>query len=389
MSVSLDPQPGAATHAAGRPEMTTVATQVLVSIRALVYWWLNELASFVPHRLKRVSDRSDRLVILTVGADAMLVLESRHAVSQIGRISFRGQADLRQELQSILRQRGLTRPLSRGRLSVCLRIPANRALRTTLDLPAAAEDNLREVVEFELDRHVPFQASQVHFACRVLKRDALAHRIAVELTVVPRAVITEVLESAARLGFEPDRIDVEGDAQTVAPSENLFIHNGAQTARQASGKLTYGLAAMAVILKVVAVMIPVHAMQRRGDALAREFAEIKRTTEAIASLQKQIDVLREEEAFLVDRKRKMPTVSRLLFDTTKILPDDTWLQEFQVAGADVQIVGFTASASTLIGLLEQSHKFRNTIFRSPVTRDVKADRERFHIAARVVQEGEQ
>jgi general secretion pathway protein L len=145
----------------------------------------------------------------------------------------------------------------------------------------------------------------------------------------------------------------------------------------------------AIILTVIAVMIPVHATQQRAEALAREFAATKKTVEAVASLQKEIDTLREEEAFLADRKRKMPTVSRLLFDATKVLPDDTWLTEFQLAGADMQFIGFTASASTLISLLEQSSAFRNTTFRSPVTRDPRADRERFHISARIVQEVEQ
>jgi general secretion pathway protein L len=376
-------------RAADRLEMMTVVTQVFVSVRTLFRWWLSELAGFIPDRLKRISDNADRLVIESAGPDAVLLLESRNTVSTVGRIPLAEQVDSRQQLQSILRQRGLLRALSRGRLTVCLRIPANHSLRTTLDLPAAAEDNLHEVVEFELDRHTPFQADQVHFSSRVLKRDALAQRVAVDLTIVPRAVVAEALEVAARLGLDPDRIDVEGDVPSAAPSEIVLAHNGAQAARPASGRLTYGLAAVAVVLAVVAVMVPVNSMQRHAEALAREFAEIKRTTETIASLQKEIGALREEEAFLVDRKHKMPTVSRLLSDTTRILPDDTWLSEFQLAGADMQIVGFTASASTLIGLLEQSNTFRNTTFRSPVTRDNKADRERFHITARVVQEAEQ
>jgi general secretion pathway protein L len=174
----------------------------------------------------------------------------------------------------------------------------------------------------------------------------------------------------------------------VAPSEDLLACNGVQASRMASGKLTYGLAVTAAILAVIAVLIPIHAAQERAEALARELAGTKKAAEAVASLQKEIDTLREEEAFLVDRRRKVPTVSRLLFDATKVLPDSTWLNELQLSGADMQIIGFTASASALINLLEQSRTFRNTTFRSPVTRDLRADRERFHIAAQITQEVE-
>jgi len=267
-------------------------------------------------------------------------------------------------------------------------MPPSWALRVTLELPAAAEENLYEVVGFELDRHTPFRADQVQFACRLLKRDALAQGVTVEVTVVPRTTIEKIHEIAARLDLDPDRVDVADDAPAVAPSENLLAYDRARATRPGAGKLSYGLAAMAAILAITAFMIPVHAARQRAEALARELAALKKTVEAVASLQKEVDTLREEESFLVDRKRSAPTVTRVLFDMTKVLPDDTWLNEAQLAGRDVQIVGFTASASTLIGLLEQSRTFRNTTFRSPVTRDPRTDLERFHIAAHVVQEAE-
>lgn len=367
----------------------TIATQVVALIQASCRWWFNELGGLVPARFKRLSANAERLVVLIAGAEGLLFLEGPRAVDALGRIPLGGQTDSREQLHSILRQRGLSRAVSRGRLGICLRIPASKALRVPLDLPAAAEDNLREVIGFELDRHTPFRPEQVHFACRVLKRDALAQRITVELTIVTRAVIEEVLKTGASVGLAPDRIDAAGDRSSVMPSDNLLGGNGTQATRQTAGKLTYGLAAMAVILAVIAALIPIHAMQQRAESLAGEFAAIKKSAEALASLRKEADALRDEEGFLVDRKRNVPTVSRVLFDTTKVLPDDTWLNEFQLAGADVQIIGFTASASALIGLLEQSRMFRNTTFRSPVTRNAQADRERFHIAARIVQEGKQ
>jgi general secretion pathway protein L len=365
----------------------TIATQVFTLVQASFRWWFSELAGVIPAKLKHLSADAERLVVLLEGGDALLFFESPRTAEALGRIPLDGNADRRQQLHAILRQRGLAHPLSRGRIGICLRIPARKSLRIRLDLPVAAEDNLGEVVGFELDRRTPFRPEQVHFAYRVLKREALAQRVTVEVTIVPRSVIDEVLKTAACLGLEPNRIDAAAATSAAAPSENLLADNGAQVNGQTANKVTYGIAALAIILAVIAAMIPIHAMQQRAEALGREFATMKKSAEALALLQKEADALRDEEGFLVERKGSMPTVSRVLFDTTRVLPDDTWLNELQLAGADVQLIGFTASASALIGLLEQSQTFRNTTFRSPVTRSAQSDRERFHVAARIVQAG--
>jgi len=100
--------------------------------------------------------------------------------------------------------------------------------------------------------------------------------------------------------------------------------------------------------------------------------------------EKEIDELGKDERFLIDRKRDTPSASRLLFETTHILPDDTWLSDWQLSGSEIQLQGFTRSASTVVGLLEQSRAFQGTTYRSPVTQDRVAGHERFHIAAQAV-----
>ena len=76
----------------------------------------------------------------------------------------------------------------------------------------------------------------------------------------------------------------------------------------------------------------------------------------------------------------------MLLEATRILPDDTWLSEWQLAGSEMQLTGYAGSASALVNLLEQSKIFRNTTFQSPVVQDSKSGRERFHVATQVASE---
>jgi general secretion pathway protein L len=352
-----------------------------------VQWWIAEIAAMVPERLRRrLTPTADRLVLLLGQGDASLYLETRQELRALGEIDLRGDADLSHRVVAILRRHGLAREIAGGRAPACLRLAADRVLRTTVDLPLAAEGNLAEVVSFELDRHTPFRAEQAAFAHRVIERDVAAQRLRVDLTVVPRPLIAEAMAIAARLHLDPQSVDVAERGGNYAASGNLLPDAGPATAHAGHGILTYGLAATAALLAVIALVLHVESRQRTDDAIALELAAAKKSVTAAVALQKESETLRKEERFLIDRKRERLTVSRLLLDTTHILPDDTWLSEWQIAASEVQLAGFTGSASALVELLEKSKVFKNTTFQSPTVQDARSGRERFHFSTRVLEE---
>jgi general secretion pathway protein L len=344
--------------------------------RAVLTWWLGELAGFVPKRLRR-----GNLVVVLGSAEISLCHETSGEMRTMARID-RQTSKLHQEVAAALGRAGL----SWRRLAVCLRLPAESALRDTIRLPLAAEGNLREVVSFELDRHTPFNAAEVYFAHRLVSRDARARRLQVELTVVPRGLVEAALASCRELGIAPDRVEIEG-ASAELPAMALRPHDDRPVVRSAGWRANLALATLAAALAGIAIYLPHWAVELRRETLASQLAEVKKTSAEVARVEGEIDGLREDGTFLVNRKRK-PNVSRILAEVTRVMSDETWLVEFQLSAAEVQLAGFSASASDLIGFLEQTPIFRNTAFRSPVTQDPASRRERFHIAARVVAETE-
>jgi general secretion pathway protein L len=364
--------------------MNAALRQIASVIGALVRWWLSELAGLVPARLRRsLKPDHGMLLVTAAGATARrLHIAFNGRAKEIGRIGADGPA-AREELHRSLRRAGRLRELLRGDLRVGMRLPPAGALRQVVQLPLATEENLQEVVAFELERYVPFRRQDVYFAARPVQRDVNAQRLHVDLTVAPRSMIDQALHGAAALGLEPDVVEIMSDDPSEPPSGNLLPPRKEVAERRFAHGLPMLLGGVAAVLAAVALYIPLHQAQTTAAALTTQFAETKALAVETSRLQADVRSLRDDGMFLVVRKRQSASVSDLLNEVTRLLPDDTWLSELQVNGGEIRLNGESSSASALIGLMEQSQWFRGAMFRSPVVQDAAASRERFEIGARI------
>jgi general secretion pathway protein L len=352
-------------------------TALSPSLLAAWQWWSAEIVALVPPRWRQaLAGKRGKLVLALGEGGGELLRHTGTGAESLMRFDLdldpvRQAAAVRDALAA------LPARLKRGGVTVLL--PAAAALRTEISLPLAAETNLAEVVGFELDRRTPFRSSEVYRAERVLRRDAAAKRLAVELTVAPRGLVDEAVAMARGLGLAPDGVEVAGDP----PSGNLLPLE----ARPLAGRLprlAFGaFAAATAVLALVAVLLPLHQAHDKAAALADALAETRRLADESLKLQKAIDAEIQEGGFLEARKRQAPSVSEVLFTLTHLLPDDTYLSELEIANGEVRLTGYAASASTVLGLVDQSGHFANAAFRSPVVQDQRVQREEFNIAARL------
>lgn len=366
--------------------MIASADHGIALIGSFLRWWRAELVALVPERVRQLSLGKRYLVLMLDGSGpATVSLETSGRVTALGQIIEPTGAAARVSLQAILQRPEIAKLLASKAVGLCLRLPSRCALCRPIDLPLGAESNLAEVIGFELDRYTPFRAEQVYYCHRILERDIAAQHIKVEVTLVPRATLDEAVVAAREWGFAPERIDVADPSAEAGHSDNLIAH-AAPLRHRGDARLTYGLAAAAAVLALIAVALPFAATQRQAAAMAAEFTALQKQTQAAAALQKELQATHDAEDFLVERKARTPTVSKLLAEVTRMLPDDTWLTEFRLNGTDVELAGVTASASALIDIIEKSGSLRDTSFRSPVTPDAGSGRERFNIGAHILQE---
>ena len=362
--------------------MTDLAARLIAVIGGFFAWWFKELAGLVPARLRGALEGNAEAALLDLsGAEIVLSRLSGRGWRELGRVDPQG-------LNEPAQARAFARLIKKAKLDqldVVLRLPASTALRKTLSLPLAAEENLRQVLTFEMDRHTPFSADEVYFDYRVRMRDAETGRMEVELVTVPRKVMDERCERAAAWGVVPDVVDIGGE--DASEGINLLpAIEGVNGGRRVGG-LSLFLAAVAAALIAVAVYLPLEAQQREMQAFSAALAKAKAEAGAAMDLRREIDRLVEESQFLVTRKQKSVKATEVLDELTRILPDGTWLRQFKIKDRELRISGFSQAASNLIGLIEQSALFANARFTSPVTQDRREGLERFNIAADLAQGG--
>src|SRR5688572_5073293 len=170
-------------------------------VKRFLTWWGRQLAPLVPPRVRAwfVEHRDELLV--RVDDDALVVRRASEPTEAERRIARTEPEDV----QRAAFQRELA--VSEERPDVVFCIAPRHVLRRTLHLPLAAEENLRQVLGFEMDRQSPFRADQVYFDQRVLARDVATKQLTVELALVPRTHADTARAPLAALGLPLDALD--------------------------------------------------------------------------------------------------------------------------------------------------------------------------------------
>ncbi len=341
-------------------------------------WWGAELLACLPLRWRRFFSGNSEALVLEPTGDTILVLRERErTVSEFGRISASATAE-----EQAAEFRAIRARIENPGLRTILCVPESRALTRSLTLPAAAEDNLRQVLTFEMDRQTPFKADQVYFDSRIVARDPVTRSLRVELTVMPRSVLDPQLASVAGGAVEFDGVDVRSGGDGGARrGVNLLPLDRRALRRDLRLPLNLGLAVLILILLVFNMSeslhnraVAVETMQAEVDkaaAAAREVLELKKT------LQDSISGAN----FLAEKKRNGPLLIALLDDLAYRLDDDTYLERLSIENNQVQLQGQAKNAAGLISVLTASPFLANPKLEGQIQPDPRTGKDRFTIVA--------
>jgi general secretion pathway protein L len=342
-------------------------------------WWSGELLALVPETVRQtLGGLRKRLVLIIDGDRATLAYEANGQCARVGALSLTAE---RPTQAATLLSPGTTR---RDQVFAArLRLDPGSALQVPMTLPLAALSNLNQVVEFEFERFSPFKRDLVYFRHRVSGRDVENARLDVELTIVPRDLVEDLRWRAEHNGLRITAIDVAGQPlQLPLDAPAGLGRPGSHRAILIASRALLGLAGLMAIGLIV---LPFLQNSAKISELTEEMREVKQAADASAALQDAIDNEIHDQSFVIDRKTGSPTVTELMASLTHTLPDDVWLTELQIEGHSLQISGFAASATAVLGLVDQSPLLADAAFRSSVTQDAQLGRERFDISAQIRQ----
>lgn len=125
-----------------------------------------------------------------------------------------------------------------------------------------------------------------------------------------------------------------------------------------------------VVAAAVVLVQNILTTQARIAELDVQLAELKAQAQAVDAMQKEIDLIEKARSEIQQIKDLTGSKLLVLEELTKIIPDDSWLTDFDFNADEkkVTLSGYSTSASKLIPILEESRLFTNVKFTSPITK---------------------
>ncbi|MDH5556822.1 MAG: PilN domain-containing protein [Alphaproteobacteria bacterium] len=354
--------------------MQTAIMQAGGAISRFLAWWLGELGAMAPSALRRAFAAEHGVVGFGIAGDELVIGQASDGeMTEIARLNMSQPADvLRADIAGLMRKHA-----PRG-TDIVLLLSAEQALHKVLDLPMAAEEGMRDLLYFELDRQTPYRPDQVRYDFRIAGRDTGAGRMKVELLVAPVEAVDRLMGQAREWGLELSTVTVSGLDDPADPAFDLS--GGKRAAPSRGGRLILAmLALMALGLTAAAVWTPLEAQRLAALEAESALAQARTAAAAAANLRDELDSRAKAGSFLVRRKNETTMMTAVLADLTRLLPDDTWLFELHVKGPVVRARGYAPAASTVLELIERGPAFHKARFTSPVTRVPGIDAERFDL----------
>lgn len=355
----------------------TLSSPMLHRAANLWRWWIEELGGILPQSIRAVTRSGvERLLLQPNGGEVIASRGTNESVEEIGRYPLTEAALPAAQALEVERLAGRSR-------EVILCLPADKILLKTLTLPLVTETNLREVLGFEMDRQTPFSLDQVYYDHLVSKRDSRTNTITLNLVVTPRIYLDDQLGKLRNIGFQPHQVSVRLENGNQIQNINLLPQEARQNTRDSSHQLNLVLAVLAVILLAGSIAMPLINKKQVINTLETRVELATRKAKIVQRLREQVEQLSTGSDFLVKKKQLTPMALEIIDELTRILPDDSWINNLTIKGKEIQIQGFSTAAASLIPLIESSERLHNPRFRSSVTTSQGSDSEKFHLSAEV------
>ncbi len=344
------------------------------------HWWTQQLSYFVPTSVKKLFAQQSRRYLTFPAPEKVQTWhfsETREIIPD-GEI----------QLDKITLESDSNGNGPQNQIPTILLLTPGQYLLRTLKLPAAAEENLHQVVAFELDKQTPFEAGQVYFAERLINRQPQGKKITVQVVLVRKEFLDDKISLLRAANIQPDAVDVaKFEGEQPVPLGFDLLPSQWQVTKNRRQKIINGvLTALLLALIVTALALPILHQKKVIADLEKQISQVRTKAKQANELKQQVEQLKEESRFAATKKQAKPALIQVIEDLSQRIPKDTWLTGFQYQKGQLRIDGRSPAASKLIELLEDSPYLKNLHFISPITQDRNTGLERFRISMEVSNE---
>jgi general secretion pathway protein L len=342
-------------------------------------WWSDEISRLVPERFTMLRGAARAPMVFLEGDEVVLV---EPKITGDAAISAPDEPRRRAALRTLLERAGETRARARVALA------HDDALLRRVTMPAATEENLRQVLAFEMDRLTPFKSDEVYFDYRVVSRDPASGQVLAQIAVARREVVDARVEALRSLGVSVQGVGLRDDSGGAhAPLDLLPSDQRGERESSRERMVQRAFLSAVLLLLAAALLLPIY--QKRATVIALEpiLNKARQEAEATDAIARELERQVADYNFLLARKHRTYPVLAFTEELSRLLPDNTWVQQFELKtvgkGREVQLSGETVSSSKLIEILEGSTLLQNATPRGTEVRGSLPNTVRFMIAAEV------
>jgi general secretion pathway protein L len=356
-----------------QPLRIRYADPLLGRLRSFWRWWSGELFELLPENMQKAISQRQQKLYVEVDDDKLLMSLGNHAAQrEVLRLPVDApdaeDADIPREVQQTI-----------------LLLPDDKVLARRIALPAAAEENLREVLGFELDLHTPFEASEVYYDFTIVGRDSARQKLTVDMVYAPRDAVETLVEGATSLGLKTDIVTCRRRDNNNLQPVNLLPQEMRRARRIDVRSINLVLTALLAVLLVAAITIPLVQKNRAIEAMEAQVQTAAAAAREGSQLRQNLEKMADASRFLVEKKATAVMAVELIDEVSRILPDHTWITRLNLSETELQMQGQSSSSASLIAAIESSPHFENVRFPSPVVQIQGTNNDRFHIAASIVE----
>ncbi len=352
----------------------SAATYRNSAARRFLAWWGGELATFLPVRVREwFVERRDE--VLLCRDESEWQLRRSDAPDRIETIAIEAEPEELRALTERMQRSG------ESMADVFSLLPRGDFLERRLSLPMAAEENLAQVIAFELDRQTPFRADQVRSDFRIARRDTAAKLLHVDVLLSPRTRADALVAPLAAAGVPLHGLDGR-DANGDRLGFNLLPPEARAQRMNSALRLNLILGAVCLVLLVTVMQRSVAGRAEALEALQSEVDAVTVEARQTAKLSEALDEAVEGANFLASRKQEHPLTLNILRELTDRLPKHTALVRLSVNRGEIQIQGNSDEAASLIAILQPSTTLQGPALQGAITPDARTRKEQFLIQAR-------
>lgn len=262
--------------------------------------------------------------------------------------------------------------------AVELRLPPDQVLQRTLSLPQAGREFVEQIIEHRLGRLTPWTPDKVLYGFRIAGEAGADGQMSVEFAATSTDLAAAAASRLKAFGLAPTALGTA--AEPIEAPLRLDLFRGARSAAQPRLRRATALAAIAAASVLAPLCLLSFWLAHAGEQRVRS-AET-RILAARARLQAASGGAAERgrDQALLEAKRPETSVLVLMDRLGAAVPSNTFLRELEIELDKVRLVGHSADAPALIGLLEADPGLAKVRFAAPVTRD-EENRDGFDIVA--------